>query len=183
MPRSLHELWPDVCAGDTNAWQELVRRYAALVHTIARRCGLPDLDAEDCAQYVWMQLYQHRKRLREPAKVPSWLTQATKRRAMRVVQNMRRPDPETSLTSETPPAPPDEELIRIEHQVIVRDALEQLDERCRLLLIKLFYSPDEESYNELARKLGVSINTIGPLRARCLKSLKQILKKMGYDLH
>ena len=184
MLRPLSEIWPEIRAGDASAWKELVRRYSGLVHTVAVRCGLSELDAEDCAQYVWMNLYRHRHRLREPNKVPSWLTRACKRRAMRVLSTIRRAQSEALITPEEPPAaPPDEELIEIEHQIMIREAMEHLDDRCRLLLINLFYSPDDKTYEELAAQLKVSTNAVGPIRSRCLKRLKKILKNMGYEVH
>lgn len=78
---------------------------------------------------------------------------------------------------------PDEELLRLERLDILQHAMEQLDERCRRLLIALFLSPDTMSYNEIAKSLKISPNAMGPLRSRCLKRLRKILDEMGYLLH
>ena len=76
--------------------------------------------------------------------------------------------------------PPDEELLRLERQDILHHAIGQLDERCRLVLLALFLSPDNLSYREIAKTLKISPNTMGPLRSKCLKRLKKILDKIGY---
>ena len=75
---------------------------------------------------------------------------------------------------------PDEAVIQLERQVILEEALRQLEPRCGHVLKALFFSAAEKSYREIARELGVSPNTLGPLRTRCLKKFKDILKKMGY---
>jgi DNA-directed RNA polymerase specialized sigma24 family protein len=53
--------------------------------------------------------------------------------------------------------------------------LAQLNERCRELLIALYFDEQQTAYTEVAHRLGVPVGSIGPTRARCLERLKHIL--------
>jgi hypothetical protein len=50
-----------------------------------------------------------------------------------------------------------------------------IGERCRELLLTLYFQPERSSYAGAAARLGVPIGSIGPTRARCLNCLKQVL--------
>ena len=183
MTDNLNRLWQKVQKGDPWAWREVVGMYSGLVNTVARRAGLASLDAEDCAQHIWMTLYKKRRTIRDPVALPAWLIKTTHREAVRVARR-KRPDADFEAAAQLLDTGelPDEVIIQLEHQVIFDIALKQLDPRCRRLLEALFYSPDKPSYKAIAKSLNILPNSIGPLRNRCLQKLKEILQKMGYDL-
>ncbi|MBN1211715.1 MAG: sigma-70 family RNA polymerase sigma factor [candidate division Zixibacteria bacterium] len=183
MTDNLHRLWQKVQKGDPQAWREVVRMYSGLVNTVARRTGLAVLDAEDCAQHIWMTLYKKRKTIRDPVALPAWLIKTTHREAARIARRLR-PDADIETAEELSDSGdlPDEVIIQLEHRTVFDIALRQLDPRCRRLLEALFYSPHKPSYKAIAKSLNILPNSIGPLRNRCLQKLKEILQKMGYDL-
>ncbi|HWS56894.1 MAG TPA: hypothetical protein VN228_22340, partial [Pyrinomonadaceae bacterium] len=74
---------------------------------------------------------------------------------------------------------PDEALVQLERQHLVRAALEELDERCAKLLRLLFYRAEPPPYSEIAAALGTTEGSIGPTRARCLKKLLGLVRKRG----
>jgi RNA polymerase sigma factor (sigma-70 family) len=177
----IDEIWNEVVQGDHDAWQAVLRIYAPLVHTVARRIGLSDIDTEDCAQHTWMALYRNRRTIRDPARLPYWLIQTTRRQAMRMSQRSARdsllqPYPEPSAAVDLP----DEEILRLERQAILEAGLSRLSAQCSRLLRALFLSPENRSYRDIAKDLGLSPNTMGPLRSRCLKKLRRILDDMGF---
>ncbi len=161
-----------------------MQRYAGLVNTVARRVGLSAYDAEDCGQHTWIALYRNRRVIRDPARLPGWLALTTRRQAVRMLQRQYR---ESDMLAEAPPTEgtvlPDEDLVRIELQDALEHAVAQLDERCREVLIALFLDPENVSYQDIADRLGLSPNTMGSLRSRCLKKLRSILEEMGYVEH
>jgi RNA polymerase sigma factor (sigma-70 family) len=178
---SLENLWRRVRNGDTRAWEELVRTFMRLVLAVARRTGLSQSDAEDCAQYTWYSLYRSRNAVKDPNSLPGWLIRVASRRSRHIIrrdmkENRRRQN------SEEPSAPglPDEEILRFERAALVRLALKQMDPRCRELLTALFLAPAELSYDDIARRLGIPVNSMGPTRARCLAKLRKLLEEMGY---
>ncbi len=71
-------------------------------------------------------------------------------------------------------ADPTEQWVRLEW---LYDGLLEMDVRCRDLLIALYLSGEQVSYEEVARRLGRPIGSIGPTRARCLERLRKILEE------
>ncbi|HOD65086.1 MAG TPA: sigma-70 family RNA polymerase sigma factor [candidate division Zixibacteria bacterium] len=183
MTESINILWRRVVDGDRAAWADLVRQFAPLVMTVAVRSGLSAPDAEDCGQQVWLALYRTRKNVRDPARLPAWLIQTTRRRAvrMRQQQSARR-----QVEADAPEAAslclPDDQVVQLEQAAILEGALARLEPRCRDLLRKLFFSPGGTTYAEIARHFGLSPNALGPLRSRCLARLRKILAELGYPV-
>jgi RNA polymerase sigma factor (sigma-70 family) len=71
---------------------------------------------------------------------------------------------------------PDEILLALEEEHIVRTAVAALDARCRRLLTLLFYRAEPPSYAEVARELGIREGSVGPTRARCLQKVLAVLQ-------
>ncbi len=163
-------------AGDARAWKELVNRYQALVYTIALRVGLSMADAADCFQQSWVALYEHRKRIKDPERVAGWLATTARREAIRVYRrNLRQSDLPDDDRHIDPSALPDEELELLERQAHLENGMTQLDSRCRRLIELLFLAPEDWSYEQIAEKLEIAPNSLGPIRQRCLERLRKIL--------
>lgn len=88
-------------------------------------------------------------------------------------------DADPEIEAET--ALPDEEVVALERQATLEIALDHLDDRCAAVLRALFLEPENKSYKQIAKELGVAPNTLGPLRSRCLERLKRVLEKLGYE--
>ncbi|GIH89801.1 RNA polymerase sigma factor [Planobispora siamensis] len=160
--------------GDQDAWNELVDRYAPLVWSICRRYGLARTDIDDVAQNVWLRAVGQLKALREPAALPGWLATTTKHECSRVFRARRRqegteqpldfemtPDDESKLI--------EQELEAAERNAVLRAAFAELSATCQqILLLRMEGVP----YEEIGARLGMSIGSIGPTRARCLEKLR-----------
>jgi RNA polymerase sigma factor (sigma-70 family) len=175
------EIWAEILAGQDSAWKELVHRYEALVYTVASRANLSYGDVADCFQNTWVLLYQNRKKVQDPGRLSAWLVTTAKREALR----LRRKSQRFSPLDDTPELVdngelPDSELESLQQQHLLEKSLAEIDERCRRLLQALFFEPEKVSYDEIARSIGVSPNTLGPARRRCLDRLKKILMTFGY---
>lgn len=183
MNESIEKLWCRILDGDYSAWSQLVVQFSPLVLTVARKCGLSTEDAEDCGQHTWLMLHRHRHRLSDPLRLPAWLVQTTRRRAMRLhSQADRRQLLESSSSAPEAPPAPDEIFLQLERRAVLELALDHIDPRCGKLLRALFFSDDSKTYSDIAKSLGVTPNAFGPLRSRCLARLKKILLEMGYTL-
>lgn len=184
MDTSITEVWLKVVEGDREAWANLVVRYSPLVYSVARRVGLDQFDSEDCAQYTWMTLYRYRNSLRDPRGLPAWLIRTTHRQAVYLArQQARRADLASNAQLAQTQVLPDSEIEQLEWRAALEHAMQQLDPRCRRLIHGLFFSSETTTYREMAQSLGISTNAFGPLRSRCLKRLRIILKESGYELH
>jgi RNA polymerase sigma factor (sigma-70 family) len=175
--RAVGELVEAAAAGERAAWDELVRRYAALVWAVARTHRLGPADAADVSQTVWLRLVESLGDLREPDALPGWLRTTTRNECLRVIRRggreINQAEPLTGVWSSDCPSP---ELLLLESE---RDrqlwsALRQLSRRCQDLLRVLAYAP-EAGYAEISRLLGVPVGSIGPSRARCLAHLRRRL--------
>ncbi len=175
------ELWEEILHNRPESWKELVNRYQRLVYAVATRSGLSLADAADCFQQTWVLLYQNRRKLKDPSRISAWLVTTAKREAMRL-RRLADKDSTAEIDSDEPdPAPlPDVALEQLECQIHLELALKQIDPRCRRILEEFFFAAEEESYEVIARKLGLAPNSLGPIRRRCLEKLKEILIGNGY---
>lgn len=182
MNRTNEQLLDEVKLGHEWAWKVLVARYEKLVMSVAMRCGLSKADAEDCAQMSWIALYRNLGSIRNPTRLGAWLAITTRRNATRMAKRLAArneylegdgsDEPELSLS--------EQEAARLEQRVHLEYAINQLDNRCRKLIREIFYSPKGDSYREISDRLGISENSIGPTRYRCLEKLRRILKECGF---
>ncbi len=182
MSDNLSDIWARVLRGDQAAWRRLVELLAPLAFSVARRSGLSMPDTEDCVQQTWMDLYRGRERIGDPQSLPAWLIRVTSRKAARIhsrtasYQRARQHAPVPD-----PGALPDEGLRRLELSAQLRLGLNELGLKCKRLLRAVFFSPGDRSYADIARELGIPVNSMGPTRSRCLSKLRKILEDMGYE--
>jgi RNA polymerase sigma factor (sigma-70 family) len=170
--------------GDEAAWETLIRRYQRLVYTVPRRAGLDEHLSADVFQAVFVKLVEKLDLLDQPARVSAWLVTTARRETWRVSRQARlhvaqldEDDERLDMPDDRPI--PEEMMVHLEEQHLVRQAVDSLDERCRTLLTLLFYQHDPPSYAEIAARLGTNEGSIGPTRARCLQKLLRLLTKMG----
>jgi RNA polymerase sigma factor (sigma-70 family) len=176
------ELLAACLRGESAGWEALLDRYAALIYSIARKYRLSDADCADVFQSVCITLLEKLETVRAPAGLAAWLITTTSRQCQAVWRRQRREQAHTAGELTVPVADPgelpDAELLGIERQRQVRAAIRQLTPNCRRLVEALFL--DEATYQQLARGMGVPINSLGPTRARCLQHLRRLLLSAGY---
>lgn len=169
--------------GQPEAWDALVARYERLVYTIPFRYGLPQGEADDVFQTVWLALLRHLPTLKEPDRVAAWLVTTAKRacwdrRRGAAHERTFAVDPAEmgALDAAFDQASPEEVVARFDEHRSLRAALQRLQERCRELLRYLYHDPEQPSYEEIALRLNMAVGSIGPTRARCLAKLRELLE-------
>jgi RNA polymerase sigma factor (sigma-70 family) len=174
-------------AGDRQAWEALIRRYQRLLYAIPLRCGLSEEDAADVLQTVCVRLLENLPKLCNEDHLTGWLITTTRRESWRVSQQRRRDapldDPERPGGADSVPDPdplPDEAVLRLEEQQMVRVALRELGGRCQQLLELLYQTDPPLSYVEVAQRLAMPATSVSSTRIRCLQKLKRILDGMGF---
>jgi len=174
--------------GDEFAWETLVNRYQRLVFSIPRRAGLNSDDCAEVFQEVFTALVRKLDDIDRPERLHAWLVTTARRKTSRLIlkfrhiqqTNQSQPVQEDGKRERDAPdnAPlPDEALVRLEQQHHIWTAMSALDDRCRKLLVALFYHQEPPSYAELARSLDISEGSIGPTRGRCLEKLMRLIEK------
>jgi RNA polymerase sigma factor (sigma-70 family) len=174
-------------AGDQEAWNRIVERYAPLVYATCVRYRLGEHDVEDVGQRVWLLLVEQIGNLREPAALPGWLATTTSRECLRVLRTAQRSGPpedparlaDAVVTRRVAEALAgaraagiDAEILAAERNAALHAALAGLPARCRQLLSMLISDPPY-SYAEISATLGIPVGSIGPHRTRCLNRLRQ----------
>lgn len=166
---------------DNEAWSTLVRRYQRLVYSIPRRSGLDEDAAAEVFQCVFVSLLEHLDTLEQPHRVSAWLVTTAKHETWRVARraaasrDVRAPE-DGAAELPDPDILAEDQLVRIEEQTTLRQAVDSLDERCRELVMLLFYSEERLRYGEIAARLGMAEGSVGPIRGRCLERLRQLLR-------
>jgi RNA polymerase sigma factor (sigma-70 family) len=161
-------------AVDQDAWDDIVDRYAPMVWSICTRFRLSDRDLEDVAQNVWSLLVEQLGKLPDPAALAGWLAATTRRECLRAATASRKPEPLE---------PPDaavtgEEVMMAERNAALRAALAELPASCQPLMDMLVSDPPY-SYAAISTALGIPVEYIGLLRARCLERIRESSARLG----
>ena len=126
-------------AGDQGSWNDLVDRYLPLVTAVIARYRLPQSDADDVNQTVWLRLVEHLEDLREPRALPGWLATIARNESLHVIRLRGHDTPvdppvgdDDALPGDLPEL--DENLIREEREHALREAMLELPPQRRELL-------------------------------------------------
>lgn len=165
--------------GDARAWKALLEKYERLVFSIPLGYGLSRDDAADISQITFTILIQSLDSLPDDSRVGGWLATVARRHTWRQLERGRRESPSryedlkdsATLLGESG----DEPMERWELIEWLNHGLNLVSGPCRELLLALYFDPKQPSYAEVAERLGMPLGSIGPTRARCLKSMKRAL--------
>jgi RNA polymerase sigma factor (sigma-70 family) len=142
-------------AGDTHAFEALVRRYRGLAFGLAYHQLGRFEDAEDAAQEAMVEAYVKLRHLREPERFVGWLRRIVAGKAAEAARR-RREEPVAPEVIEAAQPHGASSPMALEAQV--REALEQLPPAVRLATT-LFYV-NGFSYQEIAAHLEVPASTV-----------------------
>lgn len=159
---------------DPAAWNALVRRFANLVRSVARRHGLNDADSADVCQTVWLQLFEHLSDIRQPERLAGWLATTARNECRRVIRQKERTRPvDTNELDVKQEGAPDlaSATEAAERAAFVRSVLAALPDRQRTLLGALMMDP-APSYQDVATGLNIPMGSIGPTRQRSLRAIR-----------
>lgn len=183
-PLTDQELIARCRAGDAEAWEHLLQSYERLVFSIPLSYGLSHDEAADVTQLTFTALIQALDSLAPGSRLGPWLAAVARRYTWRALERQLRQIPAdiTSLDAAALIDPEsDTPFERWELIEWLHSGLRRLSERCRTLLIALYFAGDEPAYSEVAARLGIPLGSIGPTRARCLKRLRQALQDLSEE--
>jgi RNA polymerase sigma factor (sigma-70 family) len=170
--------------GNQAAWSALIEKYKNLIFSIPIKFGLPREDAADIFQSVCVDLLSSLPKLREPKAVAKWLMQTSFHKCLRwkkdrlnLVDDLEVLD---GARDATPEDLPEEMLHQVQREQSLRDAIATLPPRCGRMVSMLFFEDPPRPYQEVARELGIASGSIGFIRGRCLKKMRDLLEKKGF---
>jgi RNA polymerase sigma factor (sigma-70 family) len=174
----------ECCKGNQAAWSGLIEKYKNLIFSIPIKFGLSREDAADIFQAVCVDLLSGLEQLREPKALPKWLMQASFHHCLRWKKD--RLNLAVDLDEEQPPIEGNEEALpekmrqQLEQEQSIREAIASLPDRCNRMVIMLFFEDPPRPYEEVAKELGIATGSIGFIRGRCLKKMRQLLEEKGF---
>lgn len=171
--------------GNQQAWGALVDKYKNLIYSIPIRLGMYD-DAADIFQTVCLDLLSDLPRLREPRALPKWLMQTCYHKCLQYQRRAEKhvplndDDPENNAAEKGAAVLPEDLLVQLQREQIVRDVMSQLPPRCEQMIRMLFFETPPRPYGQVANELGLATGSIGFIRGRCLARMRKQLEKMGF---
>lgn len=159
-----------------DSFQEMFTTYYPFVVRQIMRIVKDQQTAEDIAQDVFLSFYHTDRSVIEH--IPAWLSKSALYAAYNYLRSEKRryARQERSPSEQEHVSPSTEEMwLAKESQSIVRDVLEELDERERTLLVMKYSG---FPYAELAKATGTQISSVGTLLARAKSKFRTIYDRM-----
>ena len=166
-----------------------MRAYQDMVFSTAARLTRNDAQAEDISQEVFIKAHEHFEQLRTSPTAGGWLKTVATNLSLNHLSRYRnrwkffsefRRDDAASDDPEVEFAAPDSFFSNVdadERRAWVERALEQLPEHQRVPLV--LYHFEELPYDEIARKLGISLAKVKTDILRARAALAKILARSG----
>ena len=170
--------------GNKPALDQLVARYMSQIFNFVFKYMHGTAEAEDVTQDVFVKAWKNIGRFDDRYKFKTWLFTIAKRTALDAIkkkglvpfaslENDDQPSFAENLVDDKPLA--DELVARIEDVQMVTRAVDQLDEKYRLVL-RMYYN-QELNFREIGEILHESIDTIKTRHRRAVLHLREILNK------
>jgi len=170
-------------AGDTQAFEELVRRHERRVFRLLLRMLGNREEAEDVTQEAFLSLHRHGHRFRREARFSTFVyrvaANAALNRRRTPGRNRNRINEfknQQSAGLDLPPAPrnPEDAAVGSEVQDRVQEALLALPQDLRVAVV--LYDIEGQSYQEVARVLGIPEGTVKSRIHRARRALREGLR-------
>jgi len=178
------ELVAGCLSGDSMSWELLLRRYERLIYSVPVRYKFDIEERQDIFQTVCCEILKNLHALIDLAKLRTWILTITIRQCNHLVRTkylQRLQDTvESAHDIKDPNADSFEIYLRSEREQLLREVFDELPERCSRVLRMFFLCSTAPGYQEVGRQLGLSPETIGSLRHRCLKKMGHLLESKGF---
>lgn len=175
------ELIKCVKAGDEAACVEIMRRYERLLFYIPKRYGLDPVESADIVQQTFLAMLERIDSFHPESNLKGWFSVVCKRQCWERLKQFDNEDVHHEALTDSVllmghAAQENNHFATVEWLL---DGLDLLDERCRNLILMLYFSENEVSYEDVAAEIGIKVGSVGPTRGRCLKKLKNGLQRVS----
>lgn len=175
--------------GHSAAWDALVTRLERVVWKSVNMMTYDREIRDDAFAATWLRLAERLDAIREPEKLPGWLTTTACNEVRQIVrQRGRQPvsltqswagesgvgDLLETLTDDD--GQHADRLMADEDRRVVREAFGRLDEHCREIITVLVLADPPIPYDEASDRLDRPVGSLGPARRRCLDKMKLLLE-------
>ena len=173
------ELAARVAAGDSHAFEALMRRHNRTLFRTARAILRNDAEAEDALQDAYVRIFGAIGAFRGESKLSTWLVRVTANEALMRLRKQRRRTNVVELRSEEPGADPEEAFMsqeelperaagRAQIRRLLESKIDALPDACRAVF--MLRGVEELTVEETAAALGIPEPTVRTrfFRARAL---------------
>jgi len=163
--------------GNPAAWDEILCRYGKLVSARVRSFRLQEADAVDAIQMTWLRLAENAHRVKFPEQLGGWLATTARRECLHILRQSKLGSKRSDATLESvsdPSAGPEQRAIDADTTRTLLKFIDELPPR-RRTLIRMLFTDNPYSYEEVARIIGTPVGGLGPTRARALRQLRDKL--------
>jgi RNA polymerase sigma-70 factor (ECF subfamily) len=180
LPASDPDLLRAAARGQLAAWDSVVGDWLPVVVGWCRRLGGRDLDVEDLAHDVFVQVFDDLVELRDPVAFPAWLYRITRGRIGKAREKAQRRERLLRLVPFAGSRGPDVRDVGAGEAVL--DLLQQLPEEQREVLVLCLV--EEHTREEAATLLQVPVGTVksrvrlGTARFRALAEAAGLLSEL-----
>lgn len=167
--------------GNESAWDTLIDRYSRLIYSIPLRYGVSQALADEIFQETCLIMLEKLGTLRDQARVGSWIITTTRRLCMqhwRQNKKIQTSPIEDDMDFDSGEEAVEVNLLHIEQQHLVCQALVNMPSRDQALLRALYFEVPPKPYADIADSLNVPLGSIGPLRARSLQKLRREMMRL-----
>ena len=160
--------------GDAAAWGDLVSGLQGVAWRATADLGLHSEDRQDVFAATFFRLYERLETIREPEKLPGWVATTARNECRQMMRTRRRTELRDEFESTETADGGDlaDGLLDGELRTALRMAFQRLGLPCQELL-RLATAVPSISYDQIAEITGISRNSLGPTRQRCLQRLRQ----------
>ena len=166
-----------VATQDSDAFEELTRRYAGLVKGVCVRLSGNSHDAEEVAQECFLELARNAADVH--TSLAGWLRSAATSRSLNAIRSRsRRKIREREFGQEADATVPPYDLAGSDLHRLIQVALRELPEDLRLPM--MMHYVEGQSQRDVAAELGVNQSTISRRMQDALRQLRERLTQAGY---
>jgi RNA polymerase sigma factor (sigma-70 family) len=174
--------------GDSAAWDALVVRLERVVWKSVNMMTYDREVRDDAFAATWLRLAERLDSIREPEKLPGWLTTTACNEVRQIVRQRGRHHVSLTESWGTSGGVGDlletlsddagehsDDLVAAEQRRVIRAAFGRLDENCREIITVLVLADPPVPYDEASDLLDRPIGALGPSRRRCLDKMRSLL--------
>jgi len=173
------KLVTDIKNGNVASFEELVKIYQKPLYSFVYKIMRSDLFIEDIVQETFLKIYKNIEKFDIKKKFSTWAFEIAKNTAISYLRKSKKHIPITDIEISVPEMHY-ENTIRHENKELVNKILSEMEKKYKEVL-GLFYF-EELSYEEIAKKLKLSINTVRTRIRRGKNILMQKLKENGQEI-
>ena len=162
--------------GDESAFEQLVARHQGRLRYYIRRMDAGDED--DLLQEVWLSVWRHLRKLREPSAFKSWLYQIAR---SKIYGQIRKRPGFAALDEQAEPAAPSEgpDEFRADEAEMIHKCISKLATEHREALLLRFLG--DLSYQEIASVIGRSVGTVRSRIHYAKAALRREMEATSHD--